>query len=188
MITITLPENNSITNDIAFLNDEDENILSIGSELGLDITPTQYNNFQNNHYFIPYYNEYKYLVYQYIKSSDNNGNVISSELQYINFSDWQSKGQDLNSKIIGNFYEVKPYKITTEGANLISNGTFDTNITGWSRLPSTAAIAWVSSVGLDGGLLNLLAVTPLCLIKPFNFKGFLYTDWQNLRNKIQRHF
>ena len=35
----SLPENNSITNDIAFLNDEDENILSIGSERGLDITP-----------------------------------------------------------------------------------------------------------------------------------------------------
>ena len=142
------------------------------------------------------------MVYQYIKSSDNNGNVISSELQYINFSDWQSKGQDLNSKIIGNFYEVKPYKITTEGANLISNGTFDTNITGWSRLPSTAAIAWVSSVGLDGGVVKFtssdttLSNQALLISKGFSIQtgktyeikfSVISDKWRNIDAGIRRN-
>ncbi len=76
--------------------------------------------------------------------------------QSYDLQDWRAAtGQDLNATDLSVNYDVLEAGSRPVGPNLLSNGTFTKNISGWSRWPSTGSIEWMDKCPhLSGGCLQ----------------------------------
>ena len=74
----------------------------------------------------------------------------------------QMTGQDSNSIDVGAYYRFEPFQVLSLGTNLITNATFDLNISRWGRWSPSGAttISWSSEGGLDGGCLKTVNTDP----------------------------
>ncbi|MDX2189451.1 MAG: BACON domain-containing carbohydrate-binding protein, partial [Bacteroidota bacterium] len=99
----------------------------------------------SNYFFNPYKNE---LL---IRTTLNCSNNIGVEKLY-SILTWNTvTNQDLHSKT--NSFRWNEFIISTTGTNLITNGTFDTNINNWGSYGS-GTISWENNISLNGGSLK----------------------------------
>lgn len=66
---------------------------------------------------------------------------------------WQTvTGNDPGGRTLADSYAVTPFGVGGLGsAELVTNGTFDASIDGWTVYPSAIAHTWVTDCGLSGG-------------------------------------
>ena len=89
-------------------------------------------------------------------------NIYGTTNSYNQYSldEWRAAtGLDSNSSDLSTTYRVVPITGRPTGTtNLMANGTFDTDVAGWSGWPSAVSVAWVGDGGLTGGCLSATAV------------------------------
>lgn len=71
-------------------------------------------------------------------------------------------GMEQHSVNVGACYRYEPFHVLSNGTNLITNATFDSNISGWAKWSPGGAttISWSSEGGLDGGCLKTVNTDP----------------------------
>ena len=138
-------------------------------------TPVDFGTFSNNRYYNPY-NELSIEVH----------NTFAGTHTYYHLEGWQTeRGEDAGSSRSAqhlNAYGVSSVLQT----NMVANGTFVSNVTGWGGWPSNATATWQSSGYLDGG--SLKAYLPNNTVYPtFSLRNptqFTMTNGQWYRMKF----
>jgi hypothetical protein len=72
---------------------------------------------------------------------------------FFSLEGWQAMtSNDLTGRTLAGAYLVSPFGVGTMGATeLVTNGTFDADINGWTVYPAGIPQTWVADCGLDGG-------------------------------------
>lgn len=135
-------QNNTVQNNILFSKLASQTVLSLTANAINNINV--YGQFDTNYYCRPF-NEQAIIA--------ANSNLTEN---YYSLSQWQSaSGNDYNSKITPIL--IPSYNVNNlSDANIIPNGTFDSNISGassWSP-QNNCTISWDNTAGLDGGTLK----------------------------------
>ncbi|MFZ1666165.1 MAG: right-handed parallel beta-helix repeat-containing protein [Flavobacteriales bacterium] len=106
------------------------------------VNPVDFGTYTNNHYFNPY-NELSIKVISF----------VSGDPRFFSLERWQfEKGEDAGST--RSPLRLAPFATVQElGAQLVINGTFTSNVTGWTGWPNNAQVTRVTN-RLDNGALK----------------------------------
>lgn len=118
-----------------------------------------FGSYNNNKYFGTYYG---FPISQQVLDLKNDYSL----------TDWNATtGQDTLSSDIGSFFQAAKIEAYT-GNDVINNGRFDNDISGWSTYSSdnSAFVSWVNSCGLDNGCLHIKTQVPNSLLISNLFK------------------
>jgi hypothetical protein len=105
--------------------------------------PVNFGTFSNNHYFSPYEELSIYI-----------NNTFSGKREYFTLEQWKaSRGVDVNST--RSQLRLSPFQVDAVlTPNMIPNGTFDSNVSGWTGWPTETTITRDNTY-LDNGALKL---------------------------------
>ncbi|MFT3885847.1 MAG: right-handed parallel beta-helix repeat-containing protein [Flavobacteriales bacterium] len=141
-------------------------------------SPVDFGTFSGNKYFNPY-NEMSILVH----------NIYSGGPHYFTLERWkQDKAEDTSGSTRSPLRQ-NAWQTTSElSGNLVVNGTFDTNVTGWGGWPTNAQVTRVTT-NLDNGALKAYlpnnSVYPNFTLRNPDYLAVTSGQWYRMRFSIQ---
>ena len=147
--TVTGPKNFTVKNNIWFSKHPSQ-IAGMSQATNLDYMKN-FGSVDSNYFAQPF--EQDSVLIQ------TNENYATRINKIYSLYDWSKLGYDRNSSLSA--FKVPPYTLTSTGANSITNGTFNSGISGWSLTPTSGSMApaWDNSGVLDGGCIKLSTLT-----------------------------